>query len=57
MSDEAIPRVRPQAEVLTQVQRAEGFQKAFEAVMFNKADIKAELTRWNKDVQDALSGL
>jgi len=25
--------------------------------MFNKADIKTELSRWNKDVQDALSGL
>lgn len=57
MSDEAIPRVRPQPEVLTQVQRAEGLQKAFEAVMFNKADIKTEMNSWNKDVQDALSGL
>ena len=57
MADEATPRVRSEAEVLTQVQRAEGFQKAFEAVMFNKADIKAEMSRWNKDVQDALSGL
>jgi len=57
MSDAAVPRIRSEVELLTQVQRAEGFQKAFEAVMFNKADIKAELTRWNKDVQDALSGL
>jgi ABC-type glycerol-3-phosphate transport system substrate-binding protein len=57
MADEAIPRVRSVAEVLTQVQRAEGFQKAFEAVMFNKADLKAEMSRWNKDVQSALSGL
>ncbi len=57
MSDAAVPRIRSEVEVLTQVQRAEGFQKAFEAVMFNKADIRAELARWNKDVQDALSGL
>lgn len=57
MSEAATPRVRPEAELLTQVQRAEGFQRAFEAVMFNKADIKAEVTRWNKDVQEALKGL
>ncbi len=57
MPDAAVPRIRPEVELLTQVQRAEGFQKAFEAVMFNKADIKAELGRRNKNVQDAPSGL
>lgn len=46
-----------QAELLTGVQRSEGFQRASEAIMFNKADIKAEMERWNKEVQEALSGL
>jgi ABC-type glycerol-3-phosphate transport system substrate-binding protein len=57
MSQEAIPLVRSQPEVLTDVQRAEGFQRAFEAIMFNQGDIKAEINRWNSDVQDALRGL
>ncbi len=57
MSREAIPLVRSQPEVLTDVQRTEGFQRAFEAVMFTKADIRAEMDRWNKDVQDALTSL
>ena len=57
LSEAATPRVRPEVELLTQVQRAEGFQRAFEAIMFNKADIKTEMTRWNKDVQEAVKGL
>lgn len=57
MSEEAKPRLRPAPEVLTQVQRQEGFQRAFEAIMFNKGDIKAELKRWNQEVQDALGNL
>jgi ABC-type glycerol-3-phosphate transport system substrate-binding protein len=57
LSNEATPRVQTERELLTGVQRSEGFQRAFEAVMFNKADVKAELDRWNKEVQDALSGL
>jgi multiple sugar transport system substrate-binding protein len=57
LSLEAVPLVRSEAELLTGVQRAEGFQRAFEAVMFNKADVKDEVERWNKEVQDALSGL
>jgi ABC-type glycerol-3-phosphate transport system substrate-binding protein len=57
LSQEAVPLIRSEAELLTGVQRAEGFQRAFEAVMFNKADIKAELERWNKEVQDALKSL
>src|SRR5205823_4417523 len=57
LSKEATPRVSSEPELLTGVQRSEGFQRAFEAIMFNKSDIKAELDRWNKDVQDALSDL
>jgi hypothetical protein len=49
--------VRSEAELLTGVQRAEGFQRAFEAVMFSRADITVELERWNKEVQDALNSL
>ncbi len=51
MSDEAKPRLRTDREVLTQVQRQDGFQRTFEAIMFNKGDIKAEMKRWNQDVQ------
>jgi hypothetical protein len=29
----------------------------FEAVMFNKANLKAEMDKWNKDVQEAINGL
>jgi ABC-type glycerol-3-phosphate transport system substrate-binding protein len=57
MSNEAIALVRPERELLTGVQRSEGFQRAFEAIMFNKSDIRAELDRWNKEVQEALNGL
>lgn len=57
LSKEATARVNTEAELLTGVQRSEGFQRAFEAIMFNKADIKTELDRWNKDVQEALRGL
>ncbi len=57
LPEAATPRVRSEAELLTQVQRTKGFQRAFEAVMFNKADIKVEMGRWNKDVQEALKGL
>ncbi|MCC6177063.1 MAG: extracellular solute-binding protein [Chloroflexi bacterium] len=57
LSREATPLIRSEAELLTGVQRSEGFQRAFEAVMFNKADVKAELDRWNKDVQEALDNL
>ena len=57
LSREAAPLVRSEAELLTGVQRSEGFQRAFEAVMFNKSEIKAELDRWNKEVQEALSSL
>ena len=57
MSQDAVPLVRSEPEVLTDVQRAEGFQRAFEAIMFNKGDIKAEMDRWNSDVQDALRSL
>jgi ABC-type glycerol-3-phosphate transport system substrate-binding protein len=57
LSREAAPLVRSEAELLTGVQRSEDFQRAFEAIMFNKADIKAELDRWNKDVQEALNSL
>jgi ABC-type glycerol-3-phosphate transport system substrate-binding protein len=57
MSQDAVPLVRSEPEVLTDVQRAEGFQRAFEAIMFNKGDIKAEVDRWNSDVQDALRSL
>jgi hypothetical protein len=49
--------VSPERELLTGVQRSEGFQRAFEAIMFNKGDVKAEIDRWNKDVQEALSDL
>ncbi|MCC7367867.1 MAG: extracellular solute-binding protein [Chloroflexi bacterium] len=57
LSKEAVPRVNSEAELLTGVQRSEGYQRAFETIMFNKGDIKAELDKWNKDVQEALSGL
>jgi ABC-type glycerol-3-phosphate transport system substrate-binding protein len=57
LSKEAVPRVSPEAELLTGVQRSEGYQRAFETIMFNKGDIKAELDKWNKDVQEALSNL
>jgi multiple sugar transport system substrate-binding protein len=57
LSKEATPRVSPERELLTGVQRSEGFQRAFEAIMFNKGDVKAEIDRWNKDVQEALSDL
>jgi ABC-type glycerol-3-phosphate transport system substrate-binding protein len=57
LSKEAVPRVSPEAELLTGVQRSEGYQRAFETIVFNKGEIKAELDKWNKDVQEALSGL
>ena len=57
LSQEAVPLIRSEPEVLTDVQRAEGFQRTFEAIMFNKADLKTEMDRWNKDVQDALRSL
>lgn len=57
MSDEAKPRIRSAPDLLTQVQRQDGFQRAFEAIMFNKGDIKAELKRWNQDIQSALKSL
>ncbi len=57
MLEEAKPRLRLASEVLTQVQRQEGFQRAFEAIMFNKGDIKAEMKRWNQEVQEALGNL
>jgi ABC-type glycerol-3-phosphate transport system substrate-binding protein len=57
LSKDATARVQSEPELLTGVQRSEGFQRAFEAIMFNKADIKAEVDRWNNDVQDALSDL
>jgi len=52
-----VPRVSPEAELLTGVQRSEGLQRAFETIMFNKGEVKAELDKWNKDVQEALSNL
>jgi ABC-type glycerol-3-phosphate transport system substrate-binding protein len=57
LSKEAVPRVSSEAELLTGVQRSEGYQRAFETIMFNKGEIKAELDKWNKDVQEALSNL
>jgi len=57
MSDEAKPRIRTAPDLLTQVQRQDSFQRAFEAIMFSKGDIKAEMKRWNQDVQQALSNL
>ena len=57
LSNESTPRVQPERELLTGVQRSEAFQRAFEAIVFNKADVKAEMDRWNKDVQETLSGL
>jgi hypothetical protein len=57
LSKEAVARVNTEAELLTGVQRSEGYQRAFETIVFNKGEIKAELDKWNKDVQEALSGL
>ncbi|MFN8633718.1 MAG: hypothetical protein U0893_07695 [Chloroflexota bacterium] len=57
MAKEATPLVKSEPETLTGVQRSQGFLRAFEAVMFNKADIKAELDKWNKDVQEAIKEL
>ena len=57
LSNEATPRVPPERELLTGVQRAESFQRMFEAVLFNKADMKSEMAKWNKEVQEALNGL
>jgi len=57
LANEATPRVQAERELLTGVQRSEGFQRMFEAVMFNKADLKTEMDKWNKDVQEALNGL
>lgn len=57
LANEATPRVQTETELLTGVQRSEGFQRTFEAVMFNKADVKAEIERWNKEVQEALDNL
>ncbi|MCA1645285.1 MAG: hypothetical protein LC797_07385 [Chloroflexi bacterium] len=56
-SREATALLRSEAEVLTDVPRAEGVQRTFEAIMFNKADMKSEMDRWNRDVQDALGNL
>lgn len=57
LATEATPRVQAERELLTGVQRSEGFQRMFEAVMFNKADLKTEMEKWNKEVQEALNGL
>ncbi|MCC6420706.1 MAG: extracellular solute-binding protein [Gemmataceae bacterium] len=57
LAKESTPRVTTEVELLTGVQRSDGYQRAFEAIMFNKADIKSELDRWNKEVQEVLSGL
>jgi ABC-type glycerol-3-phosphate transport system substrate-binding protein len=56
LANDATVRVAPTEELLTQTVRQEGFQRAFESVMFNKSPIKAALDTWNKDVQDALNG-
>jgi hypothetical protein len=55
LAREATPVIRTEPELLTGPQRSSGLLRAFEAVMFNKSDIKSELARWNSDVQDALS--
>ena len=57
MAKEATPLVKPEAEILTGVQRSQGFLRAFEAVMFNKGDIKAEFDKWNQEVQEAIKEL
>jgi len=56
LANDATVRVAPTEELLTQTVRQEGFQRAFEAVMFNKSPVKQEMDKWNKDVQDALNG-
>ncbi|HEV8635404.1 MAG TPA: extracellular solute-binding protein [Chloroflexota bacterium] len=50
-------RQRHPNEMLTSVARADSFLAAFDAVMFNKAPIKATLDKWNAEVQSALKDL
>ncbi len=56
LATDATVYVPPPAELLTETVRTTGFQRAFEAVMFNKANIKQEMDKLNKDIQDALTG-
>ena len=56
LATDATVYVPPPAELLTETVRTTGFQTTFEAVMFNKANIKAEMDKLNKNIQDALAG-
>lgn len=56
LANDATVYIASPAELSTSTVRQEGFQRAFEAVMFNKANVKQEVDKWNKDVQDALNG-
>ena len=56
LASDATPHVASPAELTTDTIRTEGFQRAFEAVMFNKTPIKDAVAKWNKDVQDAING-
>jgi len=56
LATDATVYVPPPAELLSETVRTTGFQTAFEAVMFNKSNIKQEMDKLNKDIQDALAG-
>lgn len=55
LATDATVYVAPPAELQTDTVRQEGFQRAFEAVMFNKVPTKQAMDQWNKDVQDAVT--
>lgn len=56
LASDATVHIPPPAELNSATVRQEGFQTAFEAVMFNKVSVKDAVDKWNKDVQDALNG-
>ena len=55
LANDASVLVAPPAELLSETVRQQGFQRAFESVMFNKVSVKDAIAQWNKDVQDSLS--
>lgn len=56
LANDATVYIASPSELSTSTVRQEGFQRAFEAVMFNKSNVKQEVDKWNKDVQDAVNG-